>query len=247
MSATTRHRLAPMSLGVSLVHFGLPALGLFAVTRWGIPAFVSAGVAPMAAWYLAGLAVFAPLLALALSRARHESGTEPGAIAQRLWLRRPSRAELLEAGLGLVGVFVASGAVFGAMALGARELGVPAPSPLPPFLAGLDLERGTGSAPLMALWVPFFCCNILGEELFWRGYILPRQELAFGRHAWALNAALWAVFHLAFGGPLLVLLVPLLVALPWLVQRRRNLWLGVLLHGVYNGIPSLLIASGLIR
>ncbi len=38
----------------------------------------------------------------------------------------------------------------------------------------------------MSNWLPFFAMtitlvfNILGEEFWWRGVVLPRQELAFG-------------------------------------------------------------------
>ena len=37
--------------------------------------------------------------------------------------------------------------------------------------------------------------NIGGEELWWRGIILPRQELAFGKWAWLVNGLLWDLFH----------------------------------------------------
>jgi membrane protease YdiL (CAAX protease family) len=44
--------------------------------------------------------------------------------------------------------------------------------------------------PLRGAWwiliyyaVLILVCNIGGEELWWRGYVLPRQELAFGRAA----------------------------------------------------------------
>jgi membrane protease YdiL (CAAX protease family) len=198
----------------------------------------------MAAWYVVGLAVFAPLLATALALARQECRGGGEAVAHRLWLRKPRIAELLWTALVLTCVVVGSGAVFAGMTLVARALAMPMPSLVPSFLLGMDLVRGTGTPALFAIWLPFFCCNILGEELFWRGYILPRQELAFGRHAWAINGALWGMFHLPFGGPLLLLLLPIFGLLPWLVQRHRNVWLGVIVHGIYNGIPSLLIACG---
>jgi membrane protease YdiL (CAAX protease family) len=234
----------PMSLSVAVLHFGLPTLGLFAATHWGLPRLVLVGIAPLAAWYLAGLAVFAPLLGAALVRSHRESTGSPGAMAQRLWLRRPRPVELVRTALVLAGVLAGSAAVFWAMVHVARAYALPAPEVVPSFLQGLDLARGTGTVALLLLWVPFFCCNILGEELFWRGYILPRQELAFGRYAWAINGVLWGMFHLPFGCPLLLLLLPILGLLPWLVQRYGNVWLGVIVHGVYNGVPSLLIACG---
>ncbi|PYY12127.1 MAG: hypothetical protein DMG69_02250 [Acidobacteria bacterium] len=44
------------------------------------------------------------------------------------------------------------------------------------------------------LWMLVF--NIGGEELWWRGYVLPRQELAFGMITWVVHGLLWSVFHL---------------------------------------------------
>jgi len=48
--------------------------------------------------------------------------------------------------------------------------------------------------PLHGAWwilvyyaVVILVCNIGGEELWWRGYVLPRQELAFGRATWVIH------------------------------------------------------------
>jgi membrane protease YdiL (CAAX protease family) len=41
-----------------------------------------------------------------------------------------------------------------------------------------------------------FVYNIGGEELWWRGYVLPRQELGFGRATWVVHGILWSAFHL---------------------------------------------------
>jgi hypothetical protein len=57
----------------------------------------------------------------------------------------------------------------------------------------------------------------------------------FRSHAWVVNALLWFAFHLAFGPGNLIVLIPTLAIVPWIVQRRRNVWLGVLLHAT----PSL--------
>ena len=37
--------------------------------------------------------------------------------------------------------------------------------------------------------------NIVGEELWWRGYIFPRQEKQHGRFTWVLHGLLWTLFH----------------------------------------------------
>jgi membrane protease YdiL (CAAX protease family) len=53
-----------------------------------------------------------------------------------------------------------------------------------------------------AWWILFYyavvmlVCNIGGEELWWRGYVLPRQELAFCKAAWVVHGIFWSAFHL---------------------------------------------------
>jgi membrane protease YdiL (CAAX protease family) len=240
-------RPLPMSVPSALLHFGLPTMGLLVATRVGIPALMRAGLAPMLAWYGAGLAVFVPLFVLALVRTQREVGPSPIAMMRRLWLRRPSLADLAGAGAALFAVVVTSGLLFGGELLVCRAFGLSESLTQPPFLRGLDVGRGTGTPTFVVAWAFFLFFNIAGEELFWRGYILPRQEQTLGRRAWLVNGALWSLFHVPFGAPLWLLLSPLFLLGPWLVQRRRNVWMGILVHGAYNGIPSFLIASGLLR
>ncbi len=78
--------------------------------------------------------------------------------------------------------------------------------------------------------------NIGGEELWWRGYVLPRQEMAFGNAAWILHGVLWSLFHL-FMQPTLWETVRLAItslALAYVVQRTANTWTGVIGHAAGN-------------
>jgi membrane protease YdiL (CAAX protease family) len=105
-----------------------------------------------------------------------------------------------------------------------------------------DLMTGTHfqGMPLKAIggrsWSTFvqYVFNIFGEELLWRGYILPRQELSLGTHAWLANGILWNLFHWFFYWNLIPLL-PSCLALAWLTQRSKNTWTGILGHGILNG------------
>lgn len=97
---------------------------------------------------------------------------------------------------------------------------------------------------VFAAWVPLFITNILGEELTWRGYILPRQEARFGRAAWLPNGILWCLFHWSFGWPILLTLLPITLLLPWIVFRRRNTWVGIIIHAVFNATGFVIVASG---
>jgi len=117
----------------------------------------------------------------------------------------------------------------------------PSFQPSPSFLA-----RNSGSnARVFAAWIPLFVTNILGEELCWRGYVLPRQEATWGPAAWLANGIPWCLFHWSLGWPILVMLLPITLLLPWVVQRRRNTWVGIIIHAVFNAAGFLLATSTL--
>ena len=65
-------------------------------------------------------------------------------------------------------------------------------TPHPPFLTASALEPA--HYYILLLWVPFFAVNIIGEELWWRGFIQPRQEPVFGRFTWIIQGVLHAGF-----------------------------------------------------
>jgi hypothetical protein len=88
--------------------------------------------------------------------------------------------------------------------------------------------------------------NVAGEELWWRGYVLPRQELAHGAAAWLVHGALWAAFHLFFQWSLwdLVRMVPTCCALAFVAQHCRNTWPGVVGHTFGNSGLLIQIVRG---
>ena len=73
--------------------------------------------------------------------------------------------------------------------------------------------------------------NIAGEETWWRGYILPRQELAFGKRTWLVHSLMWTAFH-AFKWWDLISLLPLCLGLSYVVYRLRNNTPGIVMHGL---------------
>ena len=97
---------------------------------------------------------------------------------------------------------------------------------------------------LLAIWLVFWPVNILGEEFLWRAVLLPRMVTACGGWAWAPNAALWGVFHVGFGVGNNLVLLPTLLTVPWVVQRTRNAWLGVILHALLSLPGFVAIALG---
>jgi len=99
---------------------------------------------------------------------------------------------------------------------------------------------------ILLLWFPYWLLNIMGEEILWRGVILPRQEIVFRKWAWFYHGVLWGIFHIAFGWQLLLTLLPILFIQSYVVQRRKNSWIGVVIHGVINGPSFIAISFGLL-
>lgn len=82
--------------------------------------------------------------------------------------------------------------------------------------------------------------NILGEELLFRGIILPRQIRKYGSTAWIYHGLIWAVWHFFWKWNLLSIL-PFALALSFAVYKKRNLWISIFAHGLLNFIPLIMI------
>jgi membrane protease YdiL (CAAX protease family) len=234
-------RLPPLGLLGSVALFGAGALLLLLTTRVAVPTLASVtGAEPVVMWFLAASSVlFAPLLLTAalLLHSERLSGRRSSWTA-RLRLRPMNAVDWCWA----VGGFVTIGVLTGGMKIalgmltGETELH-------PSFMAFEPL--GPGRYWILGAWLPFFVLNIVGEELIWRGVVLPRQEVAFSGRAWLVNGVLWLLFHAAFPWQVLVLLVPITLILPYVVQRRGSTWIGVVIHAGFGGMGFLALAFGL--
>jgi membrane protease YdiL (CAAX protease family) len=122
------------------------------------------------------------------------------------------------------------------IALLALEEMLPAlPTPATRDLA-LFLDSPTGQSWMSGNWIWFailvvqFVLNTaLGEELLFRGLLLPRMS-AFGRADWLVNGVLFAVYHLHVPWviPQTLLVDTFAVALP--ARRWRTALLGIVVH-----------------
>jgi membrane protease YdiL (CAAX protease family) len=210
-SDAATHR-ATASTSIFAVFSILLWLTVRTVIPWLRDAF---GVLPIIGWYLSGTTfVLVPSLLYGCAMAWRELPTHgPSALKNRLRLNLMDRDDVLWLIGGLFAITTASAVI---LAL-ARYIN-PNFCPSPWFL-----QHTPGlHAWVFAAWIPLFVSNILGEELCWRGYVLPRQEARFGRAAWLPNGVLWCLFHWSLGWPIMVILLPITLLLPWIVQRRRK-------------------------
>lgn len=97
---------------------------------------------------------------------------------------------------------------------------------------------------LLGAYLLLYFCNVGGEELWWRGYIQPRQELAAGWWTWLPHGLMWAAFHAFFAWDIL-LLVPIGLMIAAACQWRRSAWPGMIAHAVLNGFGVMMIAGAI--
>ena len=103
----------------------------------------------------------------------------------------------------------------------------------PPDSAGrLTEEFGANLAGLVVVvvvWGP------VGEELFFRGFVLPGLMRRFGvPAAVVVSSGLFAVFHVDAG-----MLVPTFLlgaALAWIYLKTGSIWPGIMAHGIQNAL-----------
>ena len=90
--------------------------------------------------------------------------------------------------------------------------------------------------------VMFLFNTVLGEELLFRGFLLPRMNGAFGRGDWVANGLLFAGYHLhvpwAIPGTLLEMFT---TAYP--TKRYRSAWIGIAVHSAQSVFLAILILT----
>lgn len=106
-------------------------------------------------------------------------------------------------------------------------------------ITNFPLPELYGEEPILWMTVVTLFLNIFGEELWWRSYILPRQEVAFGKFTWLLHGCLWAFFHMFkwYAVPFMLITCQII---PYVAQKLKNTWPGILSHFLVNGVGILL-------
>jgi membrane protease YdiL (CAAX protease family) len=239
MKPQTETTPPPIGLAGSTATFGVFSILLWLAVMIVIPWLHDAfGISPIFGWYVSGTAfVLIPVLMFGCLMAWSElPKRDLGSLRKRLRLNAMNRGDVIWTIGGLIAIATATAAI---LAL-ARQIDSNF-RPSPWFL----LQPPGWHAWVFAAWIPLFVSNILGEELCWRGYLLPRQEVGFGRMAWLSNGILWCLFHWSFGWPIMVTLLPITLLLPWIVQRRRNTLVGIVIHSVFNAAGFIADANGI--
>ncbi|MCK5033732.1 MAG: CPBP family intramembrane metalloprotease [Calditrichia bacterium] len=232
--------------GIGLINsfliFGIASLALFLETHFLIP-FLSekTGIEPIIFWLIvAGLGIFLPMLIVAHLILRNEGlKIDKDTWLNRLRFKKMNRADWLWSLGSIILIGILSSAIMKLLEIFIGQI-----ESQPSFMIFEPLTPDRYW--ILLLWFPYWLLNILGEEVLWRGVILPRQELVFGKYAWLIHGILWSIFHIAFGWQLLLTMLPILFIQSYVVQRRKNSWTGVVIHAVINGPSFIAISFGLL-
>ncbi len=103
-------------------------------------------------------------------------------------------------------------------------------------LADLPAEQFVGDWWLMVITLVSCVFNyFLGEELLFRGILLPKMRGVFGRWDWVANSVLFGLYHLHRPLQMLGFIIG---GLAWSLPSRyfHSIWFAIILHGI-EGIP----------
>lgn len=100
-----------------------------------------------------------------------------------------------------------------------------------------------GNYLIAVFTVLFLSLNVYGEELFWRGYMLPRLEKKYQKKAFIINGVLWSLFHIPVFY-VMPAITPGAILLVYFVYKQKNTNIGIIGHYFLNGaelIPLLIL------
>ena len=207
--------------------------------------FAGAGNVPMAKALLVlltGGLIWQFVLVVALV-GREQRSLRWSTLREALWLRSPRSPRSGRSG-GRVWLIVLPLIV----AFGVEEL-VPVISHPDNRDLGVLLESDAGQAFLNGAWGWFGLIvvlalfnTVLGEELLFRGFLLPRMNGAFGRGDWAANGVLFAAYHLHMPWVIPVVLLDAFI-LSYPTKRYRSAWIGIAVHSAQSVVIAIVVVT----
>jgi membrane protease YdiL (CAAX protease family) len=235
----------PLSWGPSLLILLIIASTYYVTHYILVPAYTQRTGHPYMVGYLLGWGVTMALVfvvSLVVYRLEGHPASWPAFSARYRLDRMPAQDWLWTLAI----LVVTSGAYFGLSFTTRWLAAIPIFAPHPAFppelgpdgiakmvpgqLFGMSLK---GQWWVAGVYFVGWVLNILGEEFFYRGWMLPRQEAAFGRYAWLVNGTMFTFQHTMQPWNFLAIW-PGALFMAYVVQRRRNTWMGIIQHGLMN-------------
>ena len=251
----------PMPLPLALLYFGIPALIFVLCVYILIPLFIAQGMTEFISYSLALMIPLSAMLIASLVALRMEGYPVTWAsIKERFRLHKMDRTDWVWTVISFIIMFAGAG-IFGVLGQVLVMKGIiPLPATIPTALLDPTVDPANlinvfyaalgpnvkGNWGLLVITIVLLIFNIFGEEFWWRGVILPRQELVHGKNTWLIHGTMWALFH-AFKYWAWIGLLPVTLALSYVAQKRQNTWPGIITHFAVNGLSLLPIIAVILR
>jgi len=249
--------IKPIKFKHSLLFFGLPCAVIYPGIYHFVPLLDSRGVPLIVSWNIFMMGVIALLLPASIMAYKLEGNEMTWDTFKERFRLNPITGK---AWLWILGTFIVVQTaevlitVSGVSLASVRFL---APPEIIPSFMDPNIELTIpvteffnvpvkGNWWLIFFWLGWLFFNMFGEEFLWRGYLLPRHELTYGKWAWLIHGLLWAfVFH-AFMKWQYIGLLPSNLLIPFLAQKLKNTWASMLVHLAGNAMVFVLIVPGII-
>ena len=250
--------IQPIALWQSVLIFGVPGVLILLGVVYLVPHMTGAGIPLIFAW---SASVLVPTIGNAivivgvyLWKERPDRNT----FIERFRLQKMTRRQwLLVPAIFVLILFLNEMMAWTIPVLREIPLFAPAASTpeimKDPYVAlsdGISTFMGVALTPenwwLFPFWLIWVVGGVLGEELVWRGYLLPRHEASYGRWAWLVNGTLWNVpFHLYTLSNFFADM-PFYFILPFVTQRLRSTWFAIVIHALLISMAYIIIVAGMV-
>ncbi len=181
---------------------------------------------------------------------REPGGLNWASVRDRVWLRPPSDPLTGETRRTLWWWVVPAIAANFFLGLAASQLDAcwtwavaVIPEPAYTQISGLADPQFRGQWWILGLVAVSSAFNyLLGEELLFRGVLLPRMAGVFGKWDWVANTLLFGLYHVHKIWSLPTILLSSF-GTAWATRRFRSLWMGVIVHGIEGVVLFVMVIS----
>jgi uncharacterized protein len=162
-------------------------------------------------------------------------------IREALWLRSPRSPRSGRVGGRIWLVLIPLIVAFGAEELISGGIPTPANRDMGAFL---DSDAGqsfmSGNWGWFGLILALLVFNtVFGEELLFRGLLLPRMNGAFGRRDWLANGVVFALYHLHMPWAIPTSVLDTFI-LAYPTKRYRSAWIGIAVHSAQSVVIAVI-------
>lgn len=247
--------LLPIALWQVALFFFVPGVLKYIATYFIVPPVVEAGFPLIWAWTLAVFLPYQPLaIALVIQHFR-QPGNNWRTFAKRFRFTAIPRHMWKWIALAFPIIVISNFMLEGTVPILSQIF---PPSPAAPELfadPNAAVEAGgaigtffgvpmQGNVWLLGFWLMWSIMGVTGEEVIWRGYLLPRMELTQGRWAWLYNGIMWDVLFHLFTLYNMLTDLPFMLIIPFLAQRTKSTWTSIILHIGLQWLAFLILVPG---